>query len=164
MRYSQLRAFDAVVQAGSFSRAAQMLGVTQPAVSLQVASLERAYGADLIHRGGPVLSLTIEGQALFVLTRQMFSVEAEIEDFPGIVRIAAARALSLRRRWPASSAGSGCHLSTALSARDLGACAGKRHRDMGSPAAIGGSTSLSLPTLQRMFASDMFTWPSRICC
>lgn len=81
MSYSQLRAFDAVARVGSFSRAAQMLGVTQPAVSLQVATLERAYGTDLIQRSGPVLGLTVEGQALFLLTRQMFSVEAEIEDF-----------------------------------------------------------------------------------
>jgi aminoethylphosphonate catabolism LysR family transcriptional regulator len=81
MSYSQLRAFDAVARAGSFSRAAQMLGVTQPAVSLQVAGLERAYGTDLIQRSGSALGLTTEGQALFALTRQMFAVEAEIEDF-----------------------------------------------------------------------------------
>jgi aminoethylphosphonate catabolism LysR family transcriptional regulator len=81
MRYSQLRAFDAVARAGSFSRAAQMLGVTQPAVSLQVAALERAYRTDLIHRGGAALTLTTEGQSLLALTRQMFSAEAEIEDF-----------------------------------------------------------------------------------
>lgn len=81
MSYSQLRAFDAVARAGSFSRAAQMLGVTQPAVSLQVAALERAYRTDLVQRAGAALGLTQEGQALFALTRQMFSVEAEIEDF-----------------------------------------------------------------------------------
>lgn len=80
MRYAQLRAFDAVARAGSFSRAAQMLGVSQPAISLQVAALERAYRTDLILRSGSQLSLTPEGEALFVLTRQMFTVEAEIED------------------------------------------------------------------------------------
>jgi aminoethylphosphonate catabolism LysR family transcriptional regulator len=81
MRYSQLKAFDAVARAGSFSRAAQMLGVTQPAVSLQVASLERAYRTDLIQRNGQSLGLTREGEGLFALTRQMFILEAEIEDF-----------------------------------------------------------------------------------
>jgi len=80
MRYSQLRAFDAVARARSFSRAAQMLGVTQPAVSLQVAALERAYRTDLLLRSGTVLTLTAEGEALFALTRQMFIAEAEIED------------------------------------------------------------------------------------
>ena len=81
MSYSQLKAFDAVALAGSFSRAAQMLGVTQPAVSLQVAALERAYRTDLVQRSGQGLSLTTDGTALFALTRQMFILEAEIEDF-----------------------------------------------------------------------------------
>lgn len=80
MRYAQLRAFDAVARARSFSRAAQMLGLTQPAISVQVTSLERAYRTDLVIRSGAQLSLTPEGDALFALTRQMFSAEAEIED------------------------------------------------------------------------------------
>ncbi|TDQ83397.1 aminoethylphosphonate catabolism LysR family transcriptional regulator [Dongia mobilis] len=81
MRYSQLRAFDAVARSLSFSRAAEILGVTQPAVSLQVAALERAYRTDLIARHGSRISLTGDGEALFALTRQMFGAEAEIEDF-----------------------------------------------------------------------------------
>jgi aminoethylphosphonate catabolism LysR family transcriptional regulator len=81
MRYSQLRAFDAVARCLSFSRAAEILGVTQPAVSLQVAALERGYRTDLLARHGTRISLTADGEALFVLTRQMFGVEAEIEDF-----------------------------------------------------------------------------------
>ena len=80
MRYAQLRAFDAVARARSFSRAAQMLGVSQPAISLQVAALERAYRLDLILRSGSQLTLTADGEALFVLTRQMFTAEAEIAD------------------------------------------------------------------------------------
>jgi aminoethylphosphonate catabolism LysR family transcriptional regulator len=81
MRYSQLRAFDTVARCLSFSRAAEVLGVTQPAVSLQVAALERSYRTDLLARHGARISLTADGEALFVLTRQMFSAEAEIEDF-----------------------------------------------------------------------------------
>lgn len=83
MSYSQLRAFDAVARSGSFSRAAEMLGVTQPAVSLQVAALERAYRTDLLSRKGATISLTEDGDTLFALTRQMFGIEAEIEDFLG---------------------------------------------------------------------------------
>jgi aminoethylphosphonate catabolism LysR family transcriptional regulator len=81
MRYAQLRAFDTVARARSFSRAAQMLGLTQPAISVQVSSLERAYRTDLILRSGSELNLTPEGEALFALTRQMFTAEAEIADF-----------------------------------------------------------------------------------
>lgn len=81
MRYSQLRAFDTVARCLSFSRAAEILGVTQPAVSLQVAGLERGYRTDLLARHGSRISLTTEGEALFALTRQMFGAEAEIEDF-----------------------------------------------------------------------------------
>jgi len=80
MRYAQLRAFDAVARARSFSRAAQMLGLTQPAISIQVTALERAYRTDLIQRQGTQLTLTASGEALFALTRQMFTAEAEIED------------------------------------------------------------------------------------
>ncbi|MBI2254304.1 MAG: LysR family transcriptional regulator [Proteobacteria bacterium] len=83
MSYSQLRAFDAVARSGSFSRAAEMLGVTQPAISLQVAALERAYRIDLLTRRGATVTLTGDGDALFALTRQMFGLEAEIEDFLG---------------------------------------------------------------------------------
>lgn len=81
MRYAQLRAFDAVARARSFSRAAQLLGLTQPAISVQVTALERAYRTDLILRSGNEFSLTPEGDALFALTRQMFTAEAEIADF-----------------------------------------------------------------------------------
>ncbi len=81
MSYSQLRAFDAVARSGSFSRAAELLGVTQPAVSVQVAALERAYRTDLIQRKGAKIQLTDDGRGLFALTRQMLALEAEIEDF-----------------------------------------------------------------------------------
>ena len=47
-----LAAFDAVVSSGSFARAAQQLGYTQSAVSLQIAALERAAGTRLLERPG----------------------------------------------------------------------------------------------------------------
>ena len=81
MRYSQLRAFDAVARSQSFSRAAQVLGVSQPAVSLQVAALERGHRIGLIERQGNRVALTADGAVLFALTRQMFGIEAEIGDF-----------------------------------------------------------------------------------
>jgi DNA-binding transcriptional LysR family regulator len=51
----------AVAQAGSFSAAARELSLTQPAVSQQVAALERELGARLLHRGPGGLTLTEAG-------------------------------------------------------------------------------------------------------
>ncbi|MEM7223672.1 MAG: LysR substrate-binding domain-containing protein [Pseudomonadota bacterium] len=81
MRYSQLRAFDAVAREGSFSKAADRLGVTQPAVTLQVRALEDDHGISLVRRSTRALGLTEAGQELHLLTRRMFDIEAEIADY-----------------------------------------------------------------------------------
>ena len=53
-----LRAFVAVAETGSFSRAAQQLGITQPSVSQQVRNLEQACGGCLLHpRGRSLVAL-----------------------------------------------------------------------------------------------------------
>jgi DNA-binding transcriptional LysR family regulator len=57
----RLLTFRAVAQAGSFSAAARELSLTQPAVSQQVAALERELGARLLHRGPGGLTLTDAG-------------------------------------------------------------------------------------------------------
>ncbi len=48
---ARLRALIAVADAGGFSRAAAVLGVTQPTVSTLVAALERRLGVRLLERG-----------------------------------------------------------------------------------------------------------------
>ena len=58
----RLLTFRAVARAGSFSAAARELSLTQPAVSQQVAALERELGARLLHRGPGGLSLTDAGE------------------------------------------------------------------------------------------------------
>ena len=50
----QLAAFCAVVERRSFSQAAEQLGVTQPAVSLQIRSLEKRLGRQLVECDAPV--------------------------------------------------------------------------------------------------------------
>jgi DNA-binding transcriptional LysR family regulator len=57
----RLLTFRAVAEAGSFSAAARELALTQPAVSQQVAALERELGARLLHRGPGGLTLTDAG-------------------------------------------------------------------------------------------------------
>ncbi len=56
--------FREVARHGSFSRAAEALSLTQPAVSQQVAALERQAGAQLLERGPGGLSLTAAGALL----------------------------------------------------------------------------------------------------
>ena len=80
---SKIRAFLTIVQLGSFTAAARKLGLTQPAVSAQIASLEQALGVTLFERGRE-LSLTPPGehflgyalriQEAYNLANQAFSV------------------------------------------------------------------------------------------
>ena len=81
MRYIQLRAFHAVARELSFSKAADALHVTQPAVTLHVQALEKAYGLLFFNRAQRTISLTAEGQTLLTLTRSLFDAEAQIGDF-----------------------------------------------------------------------------------
>ena len=58
----QLAAFCAVVERKSFSQAAERLGVTQPAVSLQIRSLEQRLGRQLLDRSGRRVEPTEAGR------------------------------------------------------------------------------------------------------
>lgn len=81
MRYSQLRAFHFVATYGSFSVAAERLQISQPAVSEQVKKLEQNYDTLLITRQNKKISLTDEGRKILLLTKQLFEVEQQIEDY-----------------------------------------------------------------------------------
>jgi len=83
MRHIQLRAFHTVAREGSFSRAAEALHVTQPAVTLHVQALEETYGLSLFNRARGGATLTGDGAALFELTTRMFAEEAEIAEYLG---------------------------------------------------------------------------------
>ena len=58
----KIRAFLALSEEGSFTQAALRLGVSQPAVSAQIAALEKLIGQPLFVRG-PQLRLTPAGEA-----------------------------------------------------------------------------------------------------
>lgn len=66
-----LRAFITVIEVASFTRAAEILGRTQPAISLQVKRLEDTVGYALIERKGKEISLTERGEALAIHARQI---------------------------------------------------------------------------------------------
>lgn len=78
----QLRALQAVAETGSFSRAAETLNYTQPAVSKTIAGLERELGAVLVERDCRPIRLTDAGAALTRHADEVFarlsSARAEI--------------------------------------------------------------------------------------
>jgi aminoethylphosphonate catabolism LysR family transcriptional regulator len=80
MQYAQLRAFHAVFEHGGFSKAANALGLTQPAVSDHVRRLEQAFGVTLFVRSGRSVEPTELGRRLSAVTRQMFNCERDAHD------------------------------------------------------------------------------------
>jgi DNA-binding transcriptional LysR family regulator len=74
----QLAAFCAVVERKSFSQAAERLGVTQPAVSLQVRSLEKRLGRQLLDRSGRRVEPTEAGLALYRGAQRLLSLEGQL--------------------------------------------------------------------------------------
>jgi len=77
MRYVQLRAFHYVAVCGGFSRAAEELLLTQPAISDQVRKLEEEYDILLFHRRRRQVTLTPAGEKLLAITRRMFDTESQ---------------------------------------------------------------------------------------
>jgi SHS2 domain-containing protein len=61
----QLRIFETVARLGSFSRAAEVLGISQPSVSIQIGDLERSLGVELFATSGRRVELTAAGRALY---------------------------------------------------------------------------------------------------
>jgi DNA-binding transcriptional LysR family regulator len=74
----QLQAFCAVVEKKSFSQAAEQLGVTQPAVSLQVRALEDRVGQTLLDRSGRRVEPTEAGRRLYRSAQRMLALEEQL--------------------------------------------------------------------------------------
>lgn len=66
-----LRAFLETADAGSLSRAASQLGLSQPSLSTQIQRLEQQLGVPLFQRHGRGVTLTGAGQALYPRARQI---------------------------------------------------------------------------------------------
>lgn len=78
MTYSQLRAFHCVATYGGFSKAAEKTQHSQPVLSGHVRQLEEFYDNLLFKREKKRISLTSAGKELFILTKQFFEVEEQI--------------------------------------------------------------------------------------
>lgn len=77
MYSSQLRAFHAVATHGGFTKAADKLGLTQPALSDHVRKLERRFEVELFHRHKRTVFPTELGLRLLEITRRQFEMEDE---------------------------------------------------------------------------------------
>ncbi|WP_431712731.1 LysR substrate-binding domain-containing protein [Serratia marcescens] len=72
-----LRAFVAVVETGSFSRAGERIGRSQSAVSMQIKRLEQSIGKRLLHRGTKAVALNSVGADFLVHARQILKLSDE---------------------------------------------------------------------------------------
>jgi LysR family transcriptional regulator, low CO2-responsive transcriptional regulator len=74
---SRMRAVNAVFEAGSFSQAARRLGISQPAITQQVRSLENRFGVTLFERRSNKLLPTALCREFVAVTSQLHSLEAQ---------------------------------------------------------------------------------------
>ncbi len=103
MDFEQLRAFVEVARNHSFSRAAEKMFRTQPAVSAQIKTLEQEIGARLFHRSGGRVTLTESGRVFLeyadgalLARRQALRAMEELERTPrGELSVAANEATCL---------------------------------------------------------------------
>ncbi|MEI7554432.1 LysR family transcriptional regulator [Candidatus Chlorohelix sp.] len=88
MNFHQLRLFYVVAQCGSFSRAAEKLSISQPAVSAQVKEFEKELALQLFERGSKIMYLTEAGKLIQRYAQQIFAqaneLERAIEDLKGL--------------------------------------------------------------------------------
>ena len=78
--FRQLRVFSEVARHLSFTRAAQTLNLTPPAVTMQVRELEKHIGMPLFDRSGRTVTLTTVGEYMLVYARKMLATLKDAED------------------------------------------------------------------------------------
>lgn len=83
MQLRHLRYFVAIVEAGSFSRAAAVVHIVQPALSQQIAELEEKIGTPLLHRGPRGVRPTAAGEVLY---REAQSILRQMQRLSSVVR------------------------------------------------------------------------------
>jgi DNA-binding transcriptional LysR family regulator len=79
-RFLEMQTFNAVVDAGSFVKAADALAMSKAAVSRYVVDMETRLGVRLLHRTTRRLSLTDEGQIFYGRSKELLAELAEAED------------------------------------------------------------------------------------
>lgn len=80
LNYRHLQYFWTVAREGSVTRAAEVLHVSQPAISAQIRTLERALGHELFDRTGRSLTLTAEGRVVLDYADEIFRLGRELQE------------------------------------------------------------------------------------
>lgn len=75
----QMQYFDALAQTLHFGRAAELAGVSQPALSAQIAEMEERLGCKLFDRGGKAVRMTDDARALQPRIERVLDEIREIE-------------------------------------------------------------------------------------
>jgi DNA-binding transcriptional LysR family regulator len=111
----QLKVFEAVARHRSFSRAAEELHLTQPAVSTQVRKLEEHAGLPLFEQLGKKIHLTPAGAQMLQSSREIIQKFQEAEEamaqYKGVsggrlnVSVSAPATISFRACWSSSRSG-----------------------------------------------------------
>jgi LysR family transcriptional regulator, nitrogen assimilation regulatory protein len=83
MQFRQLRYFVKIVEAGSFSRAASIVHVAQPALSQQVAELEERLGVALLQRSARGVRPTAAGEIFY---KEASAILRQLDQLPSVVR------------------------------------------------------------------------------
>lgn len=76
-----LRTFISVIDLGAYTKAGEVLGRTQPAISLQMRRLEELVGAPIIRQSGRSLQLTSEGEMLASYAREILRLNDEVASY-----------------------------------------------------------------------------------
>ena len=79
MEDHKLRVFCAVADTKSFSKASELIHLTQPAVSLQVQAMEELYETRLFDRSGNSINLTPAGEILYKRAKEILALYAEAQ-------------------------------------------------------------------------------------
>jgi DNA-binding transcriptional LysR family regulator len=89
MQIESLKVFCDLAETESFTKAAQINGVTQSAVSQQISSLERTFKSLLIERSKKKFRLTREGQVLYDYSKQIIqtyeSLHSKLQELKDII-------------------------------------------------------------------------------
>lgn len=79
----QLRYFVSLAETGHFRKAAEICGISQPSLSLQIANLEAALGVQLVSRGRGQVAPTVAGREVLERARRITDEVAALADLAG---------------------------------------------------------------------------------